>query len=235
MARPQKEGLDYFPLNVEPDDKFEDIETEFGIVGFAVIIKLFQRIYGQHGYYIMMTEREQKRFSKKLNVDNNEVNAIIMYALTVKLFDRNLFERYGVLTSRGIQKRYLEAAARRKNIELEGAILLVDVSNMEKVSVINVDINPINDDIMYASCSHDVDKSTQSKVKESKVEDSKGNESGSSVQSATVLSENENGMSGYIHKATKRELTIKEFNCLSQLKDWGVLVYKVGDEPDGSD
>ena len=46
-----KAGIDYFPLNCRLDEKFELIEAEYGLKGFAVIVKLLQRIYGEHGYY----------------------------------------------------------------------------------------------------------------------------------------------------------------------------------------
>lgn len=35
-----KSGIDYFPLDVSLDDKFELIEAEFGLTGFAVVVKL---------------------------------------------------------------------------------------------------------------------------------------------------------------------------------------------------
>ena len=41
-----KSGIDYFPLDVTLNDKFELIEAEFGLIGFAVVIKLLQKIYG---------------------------------------------------------------------------------------------------------------------------------------------------------------------------------------------
>lgn len=180
MARPLKEGLDYFPLDVNLDDKFEIIESEFGISGFGIIIKLFMRIYGEHGYYTLMTLREQKLLARRINVDINLVNEVIMLAITENIFDKGIFEKYGVLTSRGIQKRYLEAAERRKKIGLEEKILLINVSKMGKIGLINVDINLINVDIMQTPCIHDVDinsvnsyKSTQSKVKESNSSSSK--------------------------------------------------------------
>ena len=47
MARPIKEGLDYFPLDTKLDDKFELLEAKYGSDGvkvFGCIIKLFQRI-----------------------------------------------------------------------------------------------------------------------------------------------------------------------------------------------
>lgn len=174
MARPQKDGLDYFPLdvNIDKDDKIEIIESEFGNEGFVIIIKLLMRIYGQHGYYTMMTSREQKLFAKRINVDINSVNIVIMLALSEHLFDLRLFEKYGVLTSKGIQKRYLEAVSRRKEITLIKEYLLIDTGNSEKVKLVNVYINPTQDELMQHddvnnSDSDDVnvDKSTQSKGK----------------------------------------------------------------------
>ena len=43
MARPQKEGLDYFPFDVDmdQDDKVALIEAKHGITGFGVVVKLF--------------------------------------------------------------------------------------------------------------------------------------------------------------------------------------------------
>ena len=45
MARPQKKGLDYFPLDVDidQDDKIALIEAKHGAIGFAVIIKLLMK------------------------------------------------------------------------------------------------------------------------------------------------------------------------------------------------
>ena len=41
MARPTKAGLDYFELDCHMDEKVELIEAEFGLKGFAVIVKLY--------------------------------------------------------------------------------------------------------------------------------------------------------------------------------------------------
>ena len=44
-------GIQFFPLDVNTDTKLALIECEFGIKGFAVIVKLWQKIYGEEGYY----------------------------------------------------------------------------------------------------------------------------------------------------------------------------------------
>ena len=51
MARPLKEGVDYFSLDCYMDDKIKMIQAEFGLKGFAIVVKLWQTIYREHGYY----------------------------------------------------------------------------------------------------------------------------------------------------------------------------------------
>lgn len=163
MARPNKSGLDYFPLDVHVDDKIELVEAKHGLVGFGVIIKLFQNIY-KNGYYIEVSEDRLLLLSKHIGVDNNVLIDIINDGMKWKLFDQNLFEKHSILTSRGVQKRYIEATKRRKDVEFICEYMLVeDVENMypDKVNVnisfINADINQGNDD-----------DNEQSKVKKSK-------------------------------------------------------------------
>lgn len=185
MARPKKQGIDYFPLDVNfsEDEKIEIIEAEFGPTGFYVILKLFMRIYGMDGYYMMFTSREQKLFSKRINVDINSVNVIINSALEEGIFDKNLYKKYGILTSKGIQKRYFEIIQRRKNTEIIKEYLLVDLQSNENfkfisiesendisydnINSINVNINSINVDINEDNVDTMSAINTQSKVKES--------------------------------------------------------------------
>ena len=51
MARPIKQGVDYFPLDVYLDDKFKFIEIKYGLEGFGIIVKLFQKIYSCGHWY----------------------------------------------------------------------------------------------------------------------------------------------------------------------------------------
>jgi hypothetical protein len=155
MARPVKQGLDYFPMDVELDDKFELIEAKYGITGFGVLIKLYQRIY-KEGYYIKLSEELLLIFSKRINVDINKVNDIINDCIKYNIFNKEMFDKFNILTSTGIQKRFISAVERRKDVEMIKQYIIVDIN------LINDNINLINTDI-----------STQSKVKESKVKKSK--------------------------------------------------------------
>jgi len=138
MSRPMKQGLDYFFLDVELDEKVELIEAKHGIVGFGVLIKLFQKIY-KEGYYINWSEESSLLFCKRINVDINEVNSIINDIIAYNIFDNSMYNSYKILTSRGIQRRYLSAINKRKGIEMLKKYVIVDINS------INSDINLIND------------------------------------------------------------------------------------------
>lgn len=187
MARPQKSGLDYFPLNVDIDidDKISLIESEHGAIGFAIIIKMLCKIYA-NSYFYEWGEKEQLLFSRRINVDINKVNDCINSALKWDMFDKTIYEKYGVLTSAGIQKRYLEAIGRRKTIEIIKNYWLIELPQFEKteVKIINVDINEVNDDINTQTSVVNDDISTQSKVKKSKVNNNKENKRKENIPSA---------------------------------------------------
>ncbi len=174
MARPQKEGLDYFPLDVDidQDDKVQLIEARFGITGFAIVIKLFMKIY-KEGYYYEWTEKEQLLFSKRINVDINLVNDVINECLKWGLFDQKLYKKYSILTSKGIQSRYMEAVSRRKQVHIIKEYFVLDQSKYSNIIFVN--INPINDDNNTISDDVNVSNNPQSKVKKSKVKESKVN------------------------------------------------------------
>ena len=165
MARPAKEGLDYFPLEVDmdSDDKIALVEAKHGLMGFGLIIKMFMRIYRQ-GYFTEWGEREQLIFSKRVNADIKFVNEVINDAVKWGLFHGKLLNEYGILTSRAIQKRFLAATHRRQRIEIEIEYLLLDSDTLNDCSnLVIVDKNG-------ASAGDKGPSGTQSKVKESKEE-----------------------------------------------------------------
>lgn len=164
-----KSGIDFFPLDVNLDAKFELIEAEYGLTGFGVIVHLLQEIYGKAGYYIEWTEEVALLFSRKVGTGGSVVSEIVEAAIRRGMFDKEIYDKYHVLTSRGIQKRYFEAVSRRKVLEVDYNILLVNVAQI----CINADIQARNVNIL----SENADIQKQSKVEESRVKKSKVKES----------------------------------------------------------
>ena len=160
-----KSGIDYFPLDVNLNAKFELIEAEFGLTGFGVVVHLLQEIYGKAGYYIEWTEEVALLFARKVGLGGSVVSEIIEASIRRGMFDKEKYDKYHVLTSKGIQERYFEAVSRRKTLEVDYNILLVDVAQI----LPNVYISAKNVNIF----SKNADIERQSKVEKSRVEKSK--------------------------------------------------------------
>lgn len=167
-----KSGIDYFPLDVILDEKFELIEAEYGLTGFGVIVRLLQEIYGKAGYYIEWTTEVALLFARKVGLGGNVVSEIVEASIRRGMFDKEKYDKYRVLTSRGIQKRYFEAVSRRKVLEVDENILLVNVA----LFCPNVDIRAKNVNIF----SENANISKQSKVEESREEKSRVKETNAS-------------------------------------------------------
>lgn len=177
-----KSGIEYFPLDCQLDDKFDLIEAEFGLTGFAVVVKLLQKIYAGQGYYCEWTKEVALLFGKKIGLGGNAVSEIVEASVRRGIFDRELYEKYSVLTSKGIQERYLEAVSRRKKVEVKKEYLLINcVRNYKNVDISskNVCINQKN---VYIS---EQSKVEESKVKESRVKESNEPNSSSQKQKTT--------------------------------------------------
>lgn len=132
MARPNKQGLDYFPLDTEWNDDLYFILGRYQIKGVGMLISLWQEIYKQ-GYYIFFSERKLAIICAKKNIDLNEFRNFIIDCINEDIFDKGLFEKYGILTSRGIQKRYLRAVDRRNEVEVFREFMLIEINSYKNV------------------------------------------------------------------------------------------------------
>lgn len=160
-----KVGLDYFELDCHLEDKIKLVQAEYGLKGFAVIVKLYQKIYGGYGYYCEWSEDSLLLFMAEnaLSSDSkNLIQKIVSTCIRRDIFSERLFNNFNILTSKGIQKRYLKATSRREKVIMKKEYLLL--SDAKKYS--NVDIIQDNVDIM----SDNVDIIGQSRVEKSRVE-----------------------------------------------------------------
>lgn len=172
-------GIDYFPLDVTLDEKIELIEAQFGLTGFAVIVKLLQKIYGGEGYYAEWTNEIALLFARKIGANGNAVSDIVNAAIKRGIFDKTLYDKYQILTSKGIQKRYFEAVSRRKNVEVKGTYLLIDVTVfLKNVNILGQNVNIFN---------KNADIFQQRKVEESRGKESKVEESNARTREDTPL------------------------------------------------
>jgi hypothetical protein len=142
MARTNKTGIDYFPFQVDffEDDKIQLIESEFGMKGGYIAIRLLCKIY-KEGYYYKWGADECLLFTKAIGVEGvskSVVDEVISGLIRRRFFDKRCFDSFGILTSKGIQQRYFEAAKRYKEVIVVKEYLLIDNINSNNVSIISI-------------------------------------------------------------------------------------------------
>ena len=155
MARPVKQGIDYFPFDVDffQDLKVRKIMKSCGSQSASILIRLLCNIYKEEGYYVLWDEDLPFLISDDLvGVTEGAVNEVIVKAIQVGFFDKRQAEENKILTSNGIQSRFKSIVVKRKDVRINNEFLVNDVNNS---------INDVNNPIKYG-------ESTQRKGKESK-------------------------------------------------------------------
>lgn len=118
MARPPKQGLDYFPKNVEfyNDFKIMDLLALHGPIGVTVYEVILTEVY-RNGYYL--AEPIDRVAIKIVRIIGNKwvqkrfVSQVILDCGDLGLFETTLL-KHGVITSVGIQRRYATVTSRNK-------------------------------------------------------------------------------------------------------------------------
>ncbi|AUC15444.1 hypothetical protein BTO06_09955 [Tenacibaculum sp. SZ-18] len=157
MARPIKNGLDYFPFDTDifSDRKVRKLLKTHGCKGFTVFSLVLCEIYRGKGCFVLCDDDFLFDVSDKLNIAETVVNETINFCVSNGLFNKRVFDCERILTSASIQKRYISAKRGKVVIDTKINVLETETS-------VNVAITQVNET-----------DSTQSKVKENKVKKSK--------------------------------------------------------------
>lgn len=118
MARPPKKGLDFVGWEtgvLDNDTKLDRLIEAQGIAAFTVYFYLCQHAYSTNGYYLDWGYSSCATTARKLGKGASAgfVKEVVDMCFQCSLFDKGLFDKYEILTSRGIQRRYLRAMKRR--------------------------------------------------------------------------------------------------------------------------
>lgn len=138
MARPIKQGLDYFPLdtNFFNNPKIKKLRRSHGCEGVATYMNILCKIYGA-GYYFKFNDIEELSMDIAEEITNAHINhtaskvaCVINYLIEQGMLDKALFER-GILTSTAAQEQYflsIEKSKRKALLEKEN--LIVDIGDI---------------------------------------------------------------------------------------------------------
>lgn len=135
MARPIKQGLDYFPVDIQFDDKMELLIAENGSDSISIMITVWQLIY-QNGYFVGNGEDLFFMVRRRTMLDIKTIEKVINSAIKRKLFDSKIHKEYNILTSKAIQRRYLNATSRRERVNVNRNYLLVSVDEYKNIELV---------------------------------------------------------------------------------------------------
>lgn len=166
MARPRKDGLDYFPVdvNILNDIKTKKLIRSYGTKTVAILIYLLSAIYRDNGYYLQYDDDLKFIIADEFDFEENFVENVILKMVEVDFFSKEMFEQYKILTSEGIQKRFLKASERRVSVNILSIYCLMNDSSAEFMYT----ETPVEESLRIQKPSSSVVsvyKSTQSKVK----------------------------------------------------------------------
>lgn len=111
-------GIPYFPYPSANDDRLDYLESEFRLKGLAIYLKLLQKVYGHNGYYYAISNRSISILRKAFDLKPTDtmISDIIDFCVNEDIWSKEMWETYHIITSEEIQKEYLNATRKRKNV-----------------------------------------------------------------------------------------------------------------------
>lgn len=181
MARPTKTGLDYYPMDVGflRDKKVRLLRSEFGASSVLFVLYVLGKVYEGDGYFLRWDKDELLLAADELREQPTYISEVLQGCLTRSLFDERVFQMFGVLTSAGIQRRYLRGCEKRDVITVFSEYWLLNICSKSDVPVgiraklALVSVTGGNNDVNSPENSENSPGNPQSKVKESKVKESR--------------------------------------------------------------
>ena len=113
---------------------FEYIEASYGLKGYAITIKLWQKVCGRaEGYYCNWNDKVCTLFASKIHAGKGLVFEILNELLKEGFFNLEMYKKYGILTADWIQEKWLEYTARRKNAKIKNEYLLANCTQKAEI------------------------------------------------------------------------------------------------------
>ena len=185
MARPLKDGVDYFPKDTDfyGDDKVRLLRAEFGAKGMYMLDYILCEIYKKNGYFLPWDKNRCFLVSDGAGCGCGPeyISEFIAGCIRCSFFDKRVFESFGVLTSAGIQRRYIRMFNSRDEISILKEYWLLDDTSKKDVpaSVLNkITFKTLKSTENPDKSTENPDKSTenpQSKLEDTNVSQNKTN------------------------------------------------------------
>ena len=117
MGRNNKIDLRYFPVDVDilRDKKVRRLTRKYAR-GAEFYLYLLCAIYSDKGYYMSIDDGTAFDIADDMRIAETEIDEMLDFCMSdnVGLFSREMMDKYRILTSRGIQRRYAETIRQLK-------------------------------------------------------------------------------------------------------------------------
>ena len=135
MARPTKTGLDYYPMDVGflRDKKVRLLRSEFGASSVLFVLYVLGKVYEGDGYFLAWDKDELLLAADELRETPAYISEVLQGCLKRSIFDERVFQVFSVLTSAGIQRRYLRGCEKRDGIAIFNEYWLLNISSKSDV------------------------------------------------------------------------------------------------------
>lgn len=137
MARPLKDGVDYFPKDTDfyADDKVRLLRAEFEAKGMYLLDYILCDIYGKKGYYMEWDRNKCFLVSDGAGCGCSPkfTEEFIRGCVRCSFFEKGVFDAFRVLTSKGIQRRFIRMLSSRENFTFIKEYFLLDMSDKKDV------------------------------------------------------------------------------------------------------
>lgn len=180
MAGKAKKKLDYAGWSVDifdSDTKIDKLLDAQGWTGFVIYFYLCQRAFGSDGYFYRWGYDDCASTARKMGcgIGSGTIREVVGYCFQVGLFHKGLFEKWGVLTSRGIQKSYWVVASTRRDKTVYKELWLLNSEESKGVVFVPI-FNEMSDTNDHSQTANgDKSATNDTVVQESKVKSSKDN------------------------------------------------------------
>jgi hypothetical protein len=174
MARPTRDGFDYFPLDVDimQDKAIRRAVSKFGSDAFAIYIYILCECYRDKGYYLVIDDDFLFTASETLRITEKKIIDVLVYLESKHLFKTFDYGDYSILTSSGIQRRWLKV---RQDLRRKSPINIIQ-------EVWLLEEKPSDDVVSYTQKSENYGENPQKsgviteKTPQKKGKEKKGNE-----------------------------------------------------------
>lgn len=121
----KSQSLNFFPRESKLSTAEEHFMSDFNVVNrekvanqrlesFAVYMLLLMQISNSddYGYFIEYNQDNKNLLAQKIGTDNKFLHRVVLRCLERGLFDKEMYQKYGILTSIDIQDKYFRGKTR---------------------------------------------------------------------------------------------------------------------------